>query len=82
MKGIIEVANQQHGRYAARTEDDDYIAFELTDSIELCVGDAIAGVLDGHGSETFTRLESGEQFSVYVEMIGASRITASTWATA
>lgn len=79
MNGRICNANPEHGRYAAEIDDGNYIAFELLDSIDLTIGDGIAGPLLGHGGETFTLLESGEQFSVFVEMIGATRVAASTW---
>ena len=72
-------ANTQHGRYAARLDDGCFIAFELTDTAELCVGDIITGKLDALGSETF-RMHNGERFSVFMEITGGNRISALAWA--
>ena len=82
MRGTIDIANTKHGRYSARLDDGSYIAFSLEDSVELYAGDEIKGTLDGHGGQDFILCRDGEQFSVSVEMIGASRITAGTWAAA
>lgn len=79
MKGIIDIANSQHGRYSAQMDDASFIGFELMDGIELHPGTIFEADLRGHGGETF-RTADGEEFSVYVQMMGASRVTASAWA--
>jgi len=81
MKGKIIVANTRHGRYAAEMDDAECIAFELMDSVELPAGTIFEADLRGHGGETF-RTADGENFSVQVEMLGASRATDSAWALA
>lgn len=80
MMGTIDFCNPTKGLFVAQMDDGDYIAFELTDSIDIATGLRFFAELRGHGSETFTVLETGEKFSVYVEMLGASRVTARTWA--
>lgn len=81
MKGIIDVANAGHGRYSAQMDDASFIAFEIVDSVELCQGAIFEADLRGHGGETF-RTADGEEFAVFVEMLGASRTTARAWALA
>ena len=81
MKGRIIVANHRHGRYAAEMNDAECIAFELMDSVELAPGTIFEADLRGHGGETF-RTADGEEFAVHIEMLAASRATASAWAMA
>ncbi len=79
MKGMVIVANPRLGRYAAEMADTQCIAFELMDSVELAPGTIFEADLRGHGGETF-RTADGEEFTVFVEMLGAQRATASAWA--
>ena len=81
MRGIIDIANAGHGRYSAQMDDASFIAFEIMDGIELRSGTVFEADLRGHGGETF-RTADGEEFSVFVEMLGASRATACAWALA
>lgn len=80
--GTIDIANARRGRYSAQMDDGEFIAFELLDSIELHPGDHITARLSGHGGQDFLLRRDGQKFAVFVEMIGASRKTASAWALA
>lgn len=43
----------------------DYAVFEITDSIDIAVGERIRGKLDAMGDEKLLNLDQREVFSVY-----------------
>ena len=79
MKGIIVLANINHGRHAAEMDDSEFIAFELVDSVELAPGTVFEANLRCHGRETF-RTADGKNFSVDIEILGTDRKTSCAWA--
>lgn len=73
MKGIIELLNLPKGRGAARTERGEYSYFEIVDSHEPEIGDAIEGELESLGSETLLNTSQNDKFDVFIEDIHSTK---------
>lgn len=78
LRGTIVRISKNRSRYAAETEEGEFVTFELTSAIDLFVGTGILGPLDAVGDQTFTTAD-GERFTVFVEIPGGGRVSALAW---
>lgn len=76
MNGTIIAINRRNGFHAVRTEDGDVTVFELLDSVEPELGDAVSGALDSPGSEDLFNITRQESFSVFIQAARCSDASA------
>lgn len=65
MNGRIIQISRRGIMFIVQIDGGDYAVFELLDSIEIAVGDAISGELEGLGGEELLHLGHGKPFRVY-----------------
>lgn len=63
--GTIVGINHGTGMFAVQDGGGQLAVFELLDSIDLEIGDQVAGDLEALGSEDFFHVRTDETFSVY-----------------
>lgn len=79
MNGVIEFANPEGGRYAARTELGGYTVFQLlAQDLVISVGHTVAGDLDALTLQAY-RVTELRNVSVFVENTGLTRSAAQAW---
>ena len=67
MNGIIVAINPRNGFYAAKLESGEFAVFELVDSHEPELGDAVSGELEALGSETLLNETQRTRFDVFMQ---------------
>jgi hypothetical protein len=68
MKATVTVINPTRGMYAAETQDNEFVVFELRDADELEIGDVVIHPdFNSLGSEEYRNATQDVTVSVYVE---------------
>jgi hypothetical protein len=68
MKATVTVINPTRGMYAAETQDNEFVVFELLDADELEIGDVVIHPdFSSLGSEEYRNATQDVTVSVYVE---------------
>ena len=67
MQGKVTFINTKRGLYAVQVEEGDYTVFELLDTCEISLHDAISGNLDSDGGETLFNKTKNEKFEAFIE---------------
>ncbi len=72
-KGTVVMVNARTGMFLVQIHDGAFAVFELLDSIEISIGDEVAGRLDALGSEELLHITQGERFDVFGQSGECSR---------